>query len=238
MPRIEVLFDDEHLLAVNKPPYITSVPDGTDNEPSLQHQLEKQFGKLWAVHRLDRDTSGVIVFARDAETHANLSAQFENRAAKKIYHALVRGKPAWNEIDVNTPLTVDADRKHRTRADSSRGKPAHTHLKVIEAIKDFCLIEASPTTGRTHQIRVHLAGIGFPIVCDPLYGEDEPLMLSALKRNYRVPKDFEFEERPLIARTALHAIQLALIYPESVMLNLDSAYAKDFSAAINQLKKL
>ncbi len=167
---IEVLYQDESILVVNKPAGLATLPDGYD--PSLPHiksVLEPQVGPLWIVHRLDKDTSGVLVIARSATAHRSLNTQFEERLVSKVYHALVIGNPDWKVKTVSLPLRSNGDRLHRTVVDQVRGKPAVTHFKVLERIENYCLLEAIPETGRTHQIRAHLYTLGLFILGDKLY---------------------------------------------------------------------
>lgn len=167
---IEILYQDQALLVINKPAGLASLPDGYD--PSLPHiksLLEGSLGRLWIVHRLDKETSGVLLLARSADAHRALNTQFEQHQVIKVYHALVAGEPQWEEATANQPLRSNGDRQHRTVIDMQNGKPALTHLKVLERWAGYCFIEAIPETGRTHQIRAHLSALGLAIVGDKLY---------------------------------------------------------------------
>lgn len=232
-----VLFVDEHLLAVNKPAGLPTLPDGYDPTlPHLKGVLGVGYGQLWIVHRLDRDTSGILLLARTAEAHRSLNTQFETRKVKKIYHALIKGEPEWKERQVKLPLLPDADRNHRTLVDHRKGKPARTLFRLIESYRLYSLVEALPESGRTHQIRVHLASIGHPVVCDSLYGDEGGIYLSEVKPAYRPGKG---EERPLLARLGLHALSLQVLHPHTgEEVSFEAPYSKDFGAVVNQLGKI
>ncbi|HEY3288620.1 MAG TPA: RluA family pseudouridine synthase, partial [Anaerolineae bacterium] len=166
--KMPVLYEDDDILVVSKPAGLVSVPDGYDTESEhLGMVLEPIYGKLWMVHRLDKDTSGVIVLARTEQAHRALSGQFEERDVAKVYHAIVNGNPVWTERTISAPLRPDADRFHRTVIDINDGKPATTAFKVLERFGSgsfrYALIEAKPESGRTHQIRVHLMALGSPV---------------------------------------------------------------------------
>lgn len=232
-----MLFEDAAILVVNKPAGIASVHDGMRQEEDLQTQLVARHGALWVVHRLDRDTSGVLAFARTAEAHAALSAQFESRAAAKVYHAIVLGAPRWSEHVVDAPLRPDGDRRHRTVADAVDGKPSLTRFKLLTQLPGYALVEARPETGRTHQVRAHLSLAGHAVAVDELYGDGQPILLSAYKRGYRGKSDHE--ERPLLGRLGLHALSLALTHPVTgEPLICEAPIPKDIGATLNQLAKL
>jgi RluA family pseudouridine synthase len=218
--------------------------------------LEPTYGRLWVVHRLDRDTSGVLVLARTPDAHRALNGQFEARVLRKVYHALVRGDPPWTEKVVDLALLPDGDRRHRTvviqqytasRAGRSGagkrgarkpggGKPALTKCRVLERFgPSYALVEAIPKTGRTHQIRAHLSALGTPIVADALYGGGTGLFLSTIKPGYTKGRE---PERPLLARTGLHALALTLEHPlTQETLHFEAPYPKDLNAALRQLGK-
>jgi RluA family pseudouridine synthase len=211
-----LLWSDEHLVAINKPSGLLSLPDGYRPEkPHLRAIMEPNLGRLWMVHRLDRETSGVMVLARSAEAHRNLNEQFEEQQVSKIYHALVVGNPPWETHHVSLPLRPNGDRRHRTVADRRHGKAAVTGLKVLRQLDGWALVEAAPKTGRPHQIRAHLAAIGHPVVADALYG----------KRDH--PSHHQIE------RLALHALSIAFSHPIlGTPSYFKAPYPEDLAAAL------
>jgi RluA family pseudouridine synthase len=233
---ITVLHRDPDLLVVDKPAGYLSVPDRYDPDlPVVGEELRKAEGELLVVHRLDKDSSGLLLFARNAEAHRKLSLAFETRVVLKTYRALVRGEPSWKEMSCDYPLRPDGDKLHRTIIDGGHGKPSVTAFTLLAKYGPYSLVEARPETGRTHQIRVHLAALGFPIVADPLYGDGKALYLSSFKRKWRGDERLE---RPLLARTALHAAVLELAHPGSgEALRFEAPYPKDLRASIAQLEK-
>ncbi len=216
-PSIPLLYIDDHLLVVSKPAGLPTLVDGYHPEaPFLVGILKETYPALWVVHRLDRQTSGVIVFARTAAAHRSLNTQFEQRQATKTYHALVHGSPAWDTQAVRLPLRPDGDRRHRTVVDPQHGKPAETDLLVLERFDQHTLLQAIPHTGRTHQIRAHLSALGHPIVSDPLYGG---------------------AELPELPRLGLHACSLKLFHPVSAeALEFTAPYPQDMEQAIATLR--
>jgi len=253
---IPVLYHDERLLVVDKPAGILAIPDRYDPDaPVAASELSREWGRLWAVHRIDKDTSGVLVYARDAESHRALNTAFGTHAVKKTYRALVRGVPEWDESACDLALLADGDRLHRTIIDARRGKLSRTVFRVLDryaargTFPGAALVEALPETGRTHQIRVHLAALGFPCLCDPLYGDGKPLLLSKFKRRW---KGDELEERPLLARAALHALAIEFAHPAgaeaaaaaaapggsgAAALRVEAPLPKDMRASMAQLGK-
>jgi RluA family pseudouridine synthase len=229
-----VLWFDQTLLAVNKPAGLLVVRGGFDDSPYLAQLLEPQYGRLWVVHRLDRQTSGVLALARTAQAHRALNTQFQERRTTKVYHALVHGDPSWTEKTVDLALRRDGDRRHRTVVDPQHGKPSITHLRVLQRFGRYTLLEATPKTGRTHQIRAHLAALGLPIVADALYHGDKRLCLSDIAPTASTESD---SHRPLMERVALHALRLKVAHPiTGETLHFEAPYPADFAATLRQLR--
>ncbi|MCJ7624931.1 MAG: RluA family pseudouridine synthase [Anaerolineaceae bacterium] len=146
-----IIWSDEHLIAVNKPPGLLTIPDGYKPElPHLVGLLKDKFGKVFIVHRLDKPTSGVIIFARSMLAHKNINIQFQKRSVSKVYHAIISGKPEWDRHTIDIPLLVNGDRKHRTVINREKGKSAKTDVKIIEPFRNYSLLEARPFSGYTH----------------------------------------------------------------------------------------
>jgi len=222
-----VLYLDEALLVVNKTAGLPTLVDGYQrNAPYLAGIVAEIYGRVWVVHRLDKDTSGVIVFARTARAHRALNSQFEQRQPSKVYHALVIGQPEWDEKTVELPLRPNGDRRHRTVIDLQRGKAAATELRLLERYQGYALVEATPRTGRTHQIRAHLAAAGHALIADELY-----------RRAGGKPPG-STENAPPIDRLGLHAHSLELIHPLSNQAQrFEAPYPQDFARAVEQLRQ-
>ncbi len=221
-----VIFEDQHLLCINKPAGLLSIRDGYDPSlPYVASLLEPLYGGLWIVHRLDKGTSGIFLLARTKESHTSMNIAFEHRQVRKTYHAIVADRPPWDEYLADLPLKVDGDRNHRTVIDRLAGKPAQTKFRVIKSSGDFSLIEACPLTGYTHQIRAHLLDTGFPILADPLY----------LLRTGKVAS-ISNGDLP-ISRLALHAFALDFHHPiTGNELHLTASYSEDFINALHSLR--
>ena len=236
-PLFSVVYADPDLVVFDKKSGLLVAADRYDETATrLDTLAAEQFGRILAVHRIDKDTSGLVIYARTPESHRGLSLQFQMREVEKIYQALICGRLPRDEVVVNAPLAADGDGRHRTVVNIRQGKEAHTVLRQTAIFGNYAWIEARITTGRTHQIRAHLAHLGVNIVADPLYGDGKPLLLSRLKRSYRGDP---FDERPLIARLALHAGHLALRHPVlEGALTFDAPLHRDMAAAKKQLEKL
>lgn len=232
------IYSDEDIIVLNKRSGILIAADRYNPDaPRLDLLAQEEFGKLYAVHRIDKDTSGIIIYARNLQAQRNLSIQFENRQVNKTYHALVYGHPLWEDLHVDLKLKPDGDNRHRTVVDKKFGKPSITDFHNFGSCGPYSWIEAKPKTGRTHQIRVHLAANGLSIVCDPLYsGNQKPLRLSEIKKKWNGDED---EERPLLSRLALHAYKIEISHPKSGEKMIFTApYPKDMEASRKQIAKI
>lgn len=235
----EIVYRDDVCIVVDKPAGLSTIHDpARPDDATAESLLRSQYAELFVVHRIDRDTSGLVAFALTAAVHALMNEQFATRAVEKTYHALVVGAPHWDTSVIDAPLRVDADRRHRSVIDPLDGKPSVTDARVLQRFTGYALVEARPHTGRTHQIRAHLASIGAPIACDALYGDAAPLLLSSFKRGYRGREDEDQAERPLLGRLGLHAQRLAFAHPLSgTAMAFEAPYPKDFGAALKQLSR-
>lgn len=238
--KLDILYEDNHLVVLNKPANVLSVPDRYNPDiPNLTRMLGQHFGDpIMAVHRLDKPTSGAIVYARTAAAHKELNRQFQDREVDKVYHAIVEGQPPLGEeIEVDEPIANNPGQTGKMMV-SNRGKYALSIFKTMETFgHQFSLVGAQIFTGRTHQIRVHLAYAGFPLMVDPFYGKREEFKLSEIKRRYNLGRSGE--ERPLLKRAPLHASKLAFDHPETGdRMTFEAEMPKDMRAVLNQLRKL
>ena len=214
---MKIVYQDNDILVINKPANLSVLPEGWDKDaPYLVKMLEEQYTKIWVVHRIDKITSGIIVFALNAEAHRSLNIQFEKHQVEKKYHAILNGTPKWNDKITKFPLRVNVGHKHRTMVDDKNGVRAETKFKVEERYQAATLVEAMPMTGRTHQIRVHAYALGHPLLGDVLY--------SAPESN-------------LIGRPALHAFSLTFTHPTSgKIVSFQAEYPADFQKAVSLLQ--
>ncbi|MCJ7696609.1 MAG: RluA family pseudouridine synthase [Anaerolineaceae bacterium] len=170
IPESMIMYMDDDLLVVNKPAGLLSIQDGYDLQlPHLATILEPLVGKVWIIHRLDKDTSGVMLLGRNADTHRYFNEEFKKRSIEKYYHCLIAGNFNWEEMDVHSPLLKNADRLHRTRVNEFKGKAALTSFKVLQKFPNYTLVECQLFTGYTHQIRAHLFHLGLHLLGETLY---------------------------------------------------------------------
>jgi RluA family pseudouridine synthase len=215
---MDILHANDSLIVVNKPAGLAAVPGGWEDETSpsgnLVDLLQGDYGKLWIVHRLDKITSGVILFARSAAVHKELSRLFETHLVQKTYHALVCGVPEWEQRTARHRLRQDVGHNHRTVVDHAKGKSAVTHFRVLEGFDAYALLEAIIETGRTHQVRAHASALGHPLLADTLYGASTT---------------------DIILRPALHAYSLGFEL-NGKPFSFTASYPADFQDALKRLR--
>ena len=231
----EVIFEDDDMIVVSKPSGLTVIPDRIHpDRPTAQSILQRDYGKLFVVHRIDRGTSGVLCFARNEATHRNLSLQFQNHTVKKVYRAIVKGRLKQKEGMVDAPIAENTVRPG-TMLIHKRGKDALTMYAVEEEFKHASLVKVEIKTGRTHQIRVHMASLGNPLLVDEVYAKAPAFFFSSIKRNY---KQTDEEERPTIARLTLHAAALTLLHPVTGQeVTFESKLPKDMETVLKLLRR-
>lgn len=231
-----IIFENDDFLAVNKPSGLLTIPDRHDNAlDSLSGLLKAKYGQIFTVHRLDRDTSGIVVFAKHEASHKFLSQLFESRNVEKYYLGLVIGELSEPSGSVNAGIMDHPVQKGKMVA-NAKGRPSLTDYEVQEAFGLYSLVKLRIHTGRTHQIRVHMKYLGHPIAVDELYGSKTPILLSALKKKFKLGK-FTEEERPLLNRLALHAFQLKFTDEQGMEHALEAPLPKDMQAVLQQLRK-
>ena len=230
-----LIFENDDFIVLNKPSGLLSIPDREGKDISLKKILQEEYGQVFIVHRLDKGTSGIIVFAKNETSHKYLSLQFESRQVEKIYEGLVPGSLQNKKGSIDAPIAEHPVKKglmiiHR------KGKDSLTDYEVLEDFGIYSWLQFQIHTGRTHQVRVHMKHAGHPIACDELYGDGKPILLSVIKRNYKLSKDME-EEKPILNRLALHACKLKFIGKDEKAYQFEAPLPKDLRATLQQLSK-
>ena len=226
-----IIAKTEGYIIINKPPFFSSLDDRHDGESIIE--LAKAYNEeIQVCHRLDKETSGILVLATNPEAYRNLAIQFEKRKVEKVYHAVVDGLHEIDAVQVDAPLRVTS--KGKVVVDFDGGKQSSTKIKTVKLFKKHSLIHCKPITGRMHQIRVHAQYLKAPLGCDSLYG-GKPIFLSTIKRNFNLKKDTI--ERPLIQRVALHAAEISFANMEGETVSFEAPYPKDFRVLLTQLEK-
>lgn len=235
--RYDIVKEEDDFIIVNKPAGLLSIPGRYDNEgavDSLQSLLKRDYKEIYTVHRLDKDTSGLMIFAKNADAHKALNLKFEHNEVIKTYIGIAEGILQKDNMTIDQPIAKDLSRPGCMKV-FAKGKPSISHITVKERFNNFTLIEVKIETGRTHQIRVHMQYAGHPLVSDPLYGIRNELYIDDIKKRVNRSK-FEEHRVPLIKRTALHAYALSFQY-KGIDCEFSVEPPKDIRAAINQIKK-
>ncbi len=192
---LDIVYEDPHILVVNKPSGLLTVPGKPEaHKDCLEARLKNQYPALLTIHRLDMDTSGLMVFALNKKAQSHIGKQFEKRYVKKEYQARIWGIPSQNEGDIDLPLRCDWPNRPMQMVDFDQGKQALTHWQIDKKYSNFADVILEPETGRSHQLRVHLKALGHPILGDNLYAHEEALKASS--------------------RLCLHASSLSFYHPE------------------------
>jgi 23S rRNA pseudouridine1911/1915/1917 synthase len=231
---LEILYEDEVLLVLNKPPGLVVHPaeghSGGTLVNALLHYCRGQLSGIGGVarpgivHRLDKDTSGCLVVAKNDEAHVALSAQFASRKVEKIYHAIVCGEMARDQGEIRAAIARHPSHRKRMTVDDEFGREAHTSYRVLERMSGATLAEARLHTGRTHQVRVHFKFLGYPLVGDAVYGDRQNQHLTDLT-GYSAP------------RQMLHAFQLSFIHPRTAKrMSFEAPRPEDFLDALAALR--
>ncbi|HEX9795243.1 MAG TPA: RluA family pseudouridine synthase [Planctomycetota bacterium] len=242
---LEVLYQDEHLVAVNKPAGFPVEPGRWGEHPvtltgALLDWAEDRrrpdglpVARPRALHRLDLGTSGVLLYALSLEAERFYRSLFEVGSMEKIYHAVVIGEVRQGGV-IDAPLAPDRRDGGRMQIQAG-GKPSRTEYTPMRRFRGYSLVEARPRTGRTHQIRVHLASLGHPLAVDPRYGGSDRMLLSELKPGYRAKPGRQ--EAPLIDRLTLHAASIKAPKFDGGELLVEAPYPKDLKVLLSKMEK-
>ena len=229
----EIIKETDDFVAINKPAGLLSIPDRDADEISLKKILKDIYGEIYTVHRLDRETSGVIIFAKNESAHKYLSKLFEERTVEKYYLGLVNGTPAEKENTIDAPIAQHSVKSTKMII-HKRGKPSVTDYKVLEQFRKFSYLQFRIHTGRTHQIRAHMKFLGHPLFNDATYGGDKVLQGTSFAKY----KTFVHNAFSLIPRQALHAKSLGFEHPRTGQwMQFDTDLPQDFQQVLDKWEK-
>jgi 23S rRNA pseudouridine955/2504/2580 synthase len=227
-----ILFEDDDIIVVNKPPFISTLDEREGGEINMLRLVKSHLPDAQICHRLDKETSGALIIAKNPEAYRSVSIQFEKRRVKKIYHAVIEGTHVFEDLLIDLPILNTG--KGNVSINRQDGKRAETWFKSIRFFKHYTLVECKPVTGRMHQIRIHLATQQAAIAGDEMY-RGKPVFLSALKRKYHLGKDQE--EMPIMKRFALHAYEVTFKLMNDKDITIHAPYPKDFETLLKLLEK-
>jgi len=220
---MNILYQDDHIIAINKPSGMSTIPnDKTIRELCLVGLAEKETGqKLFVVHRLDKDTSGVVVFAKTAQAHRDLSMQFEHKKVLKKYMAIVAGAVDFTKQEINIPISK-SKKNSRKVALSSKGLETITDVRLLKKYEGYSVLDIYPRTGRRHQIRLHLKAIKYPLAIDALYGRPDSITVNGVT----------------LSRMPLHASKITFSHPDTKNeITIEAPLPSDMSEFISALAK-
>jgi 23S rRNA pseudouridine955/2504/2580 synthase len=227
-----IIFENEDYVVINKPPFVATLDDRHDDANMIA--LAREYVESAQVcHRLDKETSGILLIAKNPEAYRSAAIQFERRKVQKVYHAVSDGIHSFKDLEINAPIYANA--KGVVKISQQDGKEALTYVSTLKAYRRHTLLECQPVSGRMHQIRIHLSSVGAPISGDEQYG-GKLFYLSSIKKNFNLKKDTE--EQPLIKRVALHAQALSFELLNKERVSVKAPYPKDFAVLVKQLEKL
>jgi 23S rRNA pseudouridine1911/1915/1917 synthase len=225
---LKVIHEDQWLIVLDKPPGLTVHPGSGQKSGTMANALAYHFGELsrvqgpmrpGIVHRLDKDTSGVILVAKDDQTHHHLASQFRERFVRKEYHAVCRGRVEFDADLIDAPIGADKRMPTRMTVRFDKGRASQTYYEVVERFPHHTYVKCMPKSGRTHQIRVHMAFVGYPLVGDKLYGGVEPALTA------------------FCPRQALHAHKLTFRHPQTgEVMTFEAPLPADMTALLEHLR--
>jgi 23S rRNA pseudouridine955/2504/2580 synthase len=227
-----ILFEDDDIIVVNKPPFISSLDEREGGEINMLRLAKQYSDDAQVCHRLDKETSGALIIAKNPEAYRTVSMQFERRKVKKVYHAVIDGTHVFEELFIDLPILNVG--KGNVTISRQEGKRAETWFQSLKYYKHYTLVECRPVTGRMHQIRIHLASQRAAIAGDEMY-KGQPVFLSKLKRKYQLGKGQE--ELPIMKRFALHAYEVSFKVLNEEEVTIHAPYPKDFETLLKLLDK-
>ncbi|GGH19507.1 RNA pseudouridine synthase [Sphingobacterium alkalisoli] len=227
-----IIHEDDNLIVINKPPFVASLDEREGGEVNILRLAKKYYDDAQVCHRLDKDTSGILLIAKNPDTYRSVSIEFEKRRVSKIYHAIIGGIHTFENLKVDLPILNQGNKN--VSIDRTNGKAAVTIFNTLQYFKNYTLVECRPITGRMHQIRIHLATQHAAIVGDLMY-KGKPIYLSQIKkRGFTISKDQD--EQPIIRRFALHSKAVEFVL-DGKKYAFEAQYPKDFATLLKQLEK-
>ncbi len=227
-----ILFEDDDIIVVNKPAFISTLDEREGSEINMLRLAKNYSDDAQICHRLDKETSGALIIAKNPEAYRAVSMQFEKRKVKKVYHAVIEGTHTFEELLIDLPILNVG--KGNVTISRQEGKRAETWFQSLKYFKHYTLVECRPVTGRMHQIRIHLATQRASIAGDEMY-KGKPVFLSEIKRKYHLGKDQE--ELPIMKRFALHAYEVTFKLMNEKDITIHAPYPKDFETLLKLLDK-